>query len=290
MVIKNRLFPYPVLCEENDDYVDCSFNIKTEVKEELNDIVIDFSVNIENNEELLWLVRDGVANIIIHVECSHTAYRKIFRVVGERKTIKIPKSKVNIEVALLGAIIANREIKHYVNNKLNEDYREEDLYFPKGAILAYRNLPTVRVIKNYEELKKDDAFFTIVKITNADAYARRAISCELSGHKIKIYVDETTYNEYVKYHNNPVMEPLMTSLIILPALIYAIEQMRMNGDCSMYKGNYWYQKLSKACKINNKDFENDIVFGEKSSVESAQEMLNMPITEAVVGLGVALED
>ena len=41
MEIKNRLFPYPVLCEENDDYVDCSFNIKTEVKEELNDIVIE---------------------------------------------------------------------------------------------------------------------------------------------------------------------------------------------------------------------------------------------------------
>ena len=38
MEIKNRLFPYPVLCVENDDYENCSFDVNTKVKEDINDI------------------------------------------------------------------------------------------------------------------------------------------------------------------------------------------------------------------------------------------------------------
>ncbi len=40
MEIKNRLFPYPVLCMENDDYIDCEFNIKFNQVEELKEIVL----------------------------------------------------------------------------------------------------------------------------------------------------------------------------------------------------------------------------------------------------------
>lgn len=290
MEIKNRLFPYPVLCEENDDYIDCSFSISMSLKEELKDLVFDLDVSIENNEELSWLVRDGKVNVIVHVECSNTSFRRLYTINGTKKTIRIPKEKVNVEVALLGAIVANEGIKKYRNSKLNEDYSGEVINFPKGAILAYYNLPVVRVIKNYEELKKDDAFFTIVKMGSADAYARRAISCDLNGPKIKIFVDETTYNEYIKYHGNPMMEPLMHSLIVLPALIYTLEQLR-TVDFSGYKSRYWFQKISKACELNGKDFVEDIIMDEtKSCVEWAQELLNMPISESFVGLSYALED
>ena len=39
MEIKNRLFPYPVLCNENDDYEESSFYGKCNLKEELSDIM-----------------------------------------------------------------------------------------------------------------------------------------------------------------------------------------------------------------------------------------------------------
>ena len=46
MEIKNRLFPYPVLCMENDDYIDCEFNIKFNQVEELKEIVLQFEVEL----------------------------------------------------------------------------------------------------------------------------------------------------------------------------------------------------------------------------------------------------
>lgn len=76
MEIKNRLFPYPVLCIENDDYINCEFNIKFNQFEELKEIVLQFEVELNNNE-LLELIRQGEAEYIVHIECSNTSFRKV---------------------------------------------------------------------------------------------------------------------------------------------------------------------------------------------------------------------
>ena len=80
MEIKNRLFLYPVLCAENDDYEGCSFEVKSAINEELTDLVINFDVVLDGNEELQWLIRDGNAQVIVHIECSYTAYRTVVKI------------------------------------------------------------------------------------------------------------------------------------------------------------------------------------------------------------------
>ena len=78
MEIRNRLFPYPVLCLENDDYIDCEFRVLTNQIEELKDIVLQFKIELDN-KDLLDLIRDGKAEYLIHVECSNTSFRKVIR-------------------------------------------------------------------------------------------------------------------------------------------------------------------------------------------------------------------
>ena len=75
MEIKNRLFPYPVLCEENDDYVLGFFDVKYNVTEEFNHFVIDFDIVLDDNDELQWLIREGKAEYVIHIECPTTSFR-----------------------------------------------------------------------------------------------------------------------------------------------------------------------------------------------------------------------
>ena len=59
MEIKNRLFPYPVLCNENDDYKESSFYGKCNLKEELSDIILDFDLTLENNNGSIIMVTSG---------------------------------------------------------------------------------------------------------------------------------------------------------------------------------------------------------------------------------------
>ena len=289
MEIKNRLFPYPVLCAENDDYIDCSFNVKTNMTEEVADLVLTFEVDLVNNDELSLLIRDGYAEVIVHIECSSTAYRTVVGITGNKRAFRLPKARVNNEVYLVGMIVAKKDIKGFTSVNLNEDYGTEPIDFQKGSILAYRNLPKYLITKNYEELAGDNTFFTIIKRTSLEGAEQLPVTYELSAPKIQIIVDEKTYDEYIKYHNNPLMEPITNTLLVMPAIAYMVESLRDYG-CDSFKTLFWYQKFKKACKLQGKDFEQDIIDSEKSSLEVAQELLRYPIGRAFESLSRVIEE
>ena len=49
MEIKKRLFPYPVLSEDSDDYIDSSFNVEAKMLDNnLNNIKLSFSMTLDN--------------------------------------------------------------------------------------------------------------------------------------------------------------------------------------------------------------------------------------------------
>ena len=290
MEIKNRLFPYPVLTEENDDYIDSVFSASFKVDSELNDFLLRLNVSLENNDEIGWLIRDGVADVVIHMECSSTAFRTFTIMNGNSKTFKLPKSRVNNEVYLVAMIVAKRDIVDFSSPHLNEDYQGEAIHFKKGSILGYVNMGKFAVVKNYEELAGDSAFFTIIKRTVQNSEEKYPVTYEISDHKIKILVDENTYDEYVKYHGSSLMEPITNTLLVMPALAYMVETVRDNGT-EPYVGLYWYQKISKACGVQGKNFEEDIIYNsDKTSLEIAQELLRYPISRAFENLSRVIEE
>lgn len=290
MEIRNRLFPYPVLCIANDDYVESFFDVECTVKEELTNLVLDFNFILENNAELEWLIREGLAEFVIHIECTYTAFRTIIKTSGKNITYRIPKSKVNVEINLVGAIVASKKIERFNSYHLNEDYQGEDISFERGAILAYRNLPRIFVTKNYDELSGDNAFFTIIRRVKTEQNEQNPIVYDINSAKIKILVDEEIYDEYVKYRDNTNMKELTDTLLVMPAVIYMIENLRCEGT-DRYKALYWYQKISSACKLQSVDFEEDLLESEsKTAVEIAQELLKLPINRAFAGLARVIED
>lgn len=286
MEIKKRLFPYPVLCIENDDYIDCEFNVNVQQTEALNDIILHFEISL-NNKELLKEIRNGNAEFIIHIECSCTSYRKVVRNVGNRFEFRIPKSKVNKEIYLVGMIVATKTIYNFFTPNFNEDYEGDSVSFEKGSILAYRNLPRIIVLKNYEELLGDNAFFTIVSRHNDGE--DEPVTYEISGSKIKIYVDKSIYSEYIKFHTNSMMKPIMISLLVMPALSYAIEEIRKN-DIDNYISCFWYQQIKKTYKLQGKDFVEDVIDSDATSIEIAQELLQLPIGKAFRSLSAVMEE
>ena len=98
------------------------------------------------------------------------------------------------------------------------------------------------------------------------------------------------YNEYIKFHTNPVMKPIMISMLVMPALSYVIEEVRNNG-IENYIACSWYQKIKKSCELQGKRFVEDIIDNENAtSIEIAQEMLQLPISKAFKNLSVVVEE
>lgn len=286
MRIINRLFPYPVLCMENDDYFGCNFDIEVTTVEELNDIVLKFEIKLDN-KELLELIRTGQAAYVIHMECSYTSFREILRKGGTSFEYKIPKNKVNRDVWLVGMVVSMKKIDHFYSGNFHEDY-DDYVSFEKGAILAYKNLPRIVVIKNYEELAKDNSYVSIIKRNTGQ---NEAVTYDISEDKIKIFVDESIFDIYTQLNTDPQKKPILDCLILLPALSYVVQNLQDNGD-SDYLSCGWYQKIKKSCELRmgGKDFMYDIINGRGSTIEVAQELLNMPIKDAFISLRKVAEE
>lgn len=274
MEIRNRLFPYPVLCDETDDYEEDGLNVIPNTIEGINDISVMVEFHLEN-EAMLNLIRMGYAEYVLHLECSSTSFRKIIRSDVNEITYSIPKSRVNVEVTVLAMIVAKRKIEYFTSDKLNEDYEGETICFEKASILAYKNLPRIYVYKNYEQLAGNDSMFSIVKVGSPDDEEVKPLTFDLSGDRIKIMVDPKTYGAYIHFQQKT---SLAMSMLVLPALIYMIDELKEGYDS--FTNCKWFVKMKQFYKAQGKDFIDDVVFSERNSVELAQEMLRSPIGKA----------
>lgn len=166
MEIKNRLFPYPVLCGDTDDYGDgTEFVLEPTVKETTHELIIDINFSVEC-DSIERLIRFGKAAFVLHIECSSTAFRIALKSDVPHIDYRIPKHRVNGEVDLVAMVVAKMDIENYSSDELNEDYSDELISFSKASILAYQNLPPIYISKKTEELARNESFVTIIKQTS----------------------------------------------------------------------------------------------------------------------------
>ena len=282
MEIRNRLFPYPVLCEDTDDYVSGGFSIDTEiVEQDINSLVLKFHINLDN-AGLKGQISKGNAEYIIHIECSSTAFRTALHTFSDEEIYRINSSKVNGEVSLLGMIVSKKSIPFFRNNALNEDYKNIDLMIPKAAIMAYYNMPKINVIKNYEELAQEESLFSVVREMRLDKNEEHPVHFSLDPTRIKIFVNEEVYSAYIQYQNNITMRPLIMSVLVMPALTYMMEELRMGYE--EYEGCRWFIRLSKYYQQQGKDFVGEIIEGDMTITEIVQEMLQLPIGKTFLNM------
>lgn len=284
MEIRNRLFPYPVLCEDTDDYIEGEFFVEAKLVEQgVNDILVQFDMHLDN-AGLQSLINTGQAEFVIHMECSSTAFRTVIRTFSNTEQYRIMNSRVNGDINLLGMIVSKEKIGHYTNAQLNEDYEGITLNIDKASILAYDNMDPIHIAKNYEELAEKDSIFSVVKEIRMDQNEHKPIWYRLDNDRIKIIVDEEVYASYIRYQGNSTMQPLMMSLLVMPALTYMMEVLRTEG-WEEHASDYWFIKMQKFYKIHGLDFVDDIIINEEKLIsEAVQEMLQLPIGKTLLSI------
>lgn len=275
MEIKNRLFPYPVLCGDTDDY-----NAGTEFSLELNNsettheliINIDYMVKCRAIETL---VRLGQAAFVLHIECSSTSYRIALKSDVPHVDCRIPKSRVSGEISLVAMIVAKTDIENYSSEDLNEDYSEELVSFKKASILAYQNLPPIYVSKKTEELARNESFVTIIKQTSLDPEEIRPLVFNLHSDKIQVMADQKTYDAFIRYQQT---RTIAMAMIVLPALTFMVTEVR--DDPESYERYKWFQQIDKFYRRLGRSFVADILQNDDNPVNIAQEMLQNPVSNA----------
>ena len=286
MQIKDdRLFTYPVLAEGRDDYRTCKFSAEMKHSNETNNLVLEINFSTDC-AEIKELIANGDAEYLLHVECPTTIYRASFNRSFENLSCKIPLSLLKETVYCVAFIVLCRDIKNFRCKDWNADFEWLSFDLQKGSVLAYQNLPSLKIPDDPRIFKNVASIFSIYKrVVESEPF-----EIDLSQDKIKIGLSAKDYAEYIKYRSNPQMQPILNAMIILPTLVYVFEQLKADTDDFETFENYGDKAWFRSLKKNYVNFVEHVIADENTSIKLAQEVMNLPITKALENISFICEE
>ena len=287
MNITKRLYAYPVLSEEKDDYINSIFDVKVEhYMQGVNYIKFDFNI-LMNNEEIQQLLVEGKAEYVIHIECSTTAFRTTIHTISQQKTYEIPVGRLNGKLEIVALLVAKEDIKNYTNNDWNEDYNGVTFDFSRGSILGYKNLISLDIIKNFEELSNASSIFIVYNRLTTEP---KPIDVNIDASMIKIGLSMQDYEIYSRFCKKTQFQPILNSMIVFPALVYVFEELKQETGIEANEGKAWFISLYKAYEKRGINFVDEIKNEEKTSIQLAQEAMELPLSQALSTLSELCEN
>ena len=157
------------------------------------------------------------------------------------------------------------------------DFQDTTFNLFAGSILAYQNLCSLDVTKDYEEFTNAGSIFSVYKrITEGDCPAE----INLDSTKIRIGLGTKDYDIYAMYSGKTELQSLFHSMLILPALVYVFEELRQEGGEETYHNKEWFLALEKSYAKRGITFMEEVLNPEKTSYQLAQEAMELPLSKA----------
>lgn len=278
MNITKRLYTYPVLSEERDDYTESIFEADMQYKMNgVNNLLFDFDIEMDN-KELQKMILEGDAEYVIHIECANTSFRTTIHDISNHICKEIPIGRINGRLEIIALIVTKKDISHFVNPNWDDDYQGISFELSKGSILAYKNIPAINIVKNYEEFNSASSIFKVYKRLTTES---KPMEVELSTPQIGIGLGLEEYEIYSRFCDKEEFQPILNSMMIFPALVYVFEELKQENGIDNYAGRNWYISLLKAYEKRGVDLENELLYSDKTSVQLAQEAMELPLNAAL---------
>lgn len=278
MNITKRLYTYPVLSEERDDYADSVFDAEVQYKMNgVNNLQFDFDIEMDN-KELQNMILSGDAEYVIHIECANTSFRTAISDISNHVSKEIPIGRINGRIEIIVLMVTKRDISHFTNSLWDDDYLGLSFELSKGSILAYKNIPVIDIVKNYEELNSTSSIFKVYKRLTTEP---KPMEVDLSTAQIGIGLGMQEYEIYSRFCNKEELQPILNSMLVFPALVYVFEELKQENGIDNYAGRNWYISLLKAYEKRGVDLEDELVNSDKTSVQLAQEAMELPLNTAL---------
>ena len=276
MEIKDKLYPYPVLWNKNDDYKmpsEFSAEIKTEENFKNTKLKIKFFLK---DKEIEKLIRENKAEYVVHIEGTRTYFRDFISTRETEITYDLKDRDILGKLEINFFILAKQDIRGYRNDNFNEDYSSEAFNLKKGNIIAIADGYRFDIEKNDDELGKISSIFSICK---KETVEQTGMTVDMSYEKIRIGLNITDYVNYSQLSQNPNKVDSVNSIIIFPALIYIFEQLKKDFTETDYTEYKWFRALENIFKKNGQELNKELLENE-ISIDLAQRVLNYPIERA----------
>ena len=250
-------YPYPVLTTDGMDYEkSCYFKVN-EIKKEDLDISVKVTVSYDLRcEPIEQLLLENKAKVILYVESSSTSFRDLVQFPGGQRTVsfEVQFSDLSKILTIRPEIISITDFDFY-SPSFNKDFFE-GIHFMihRGDILATERQYDIP-LREEDPLKAHKSIFSIRTDEDIDNSIR--VDLDDPNDKINIFLDKHSRNLYEEIKGHSEYKLLLSSVLVLPALVEAIEKMKMPESAEAYGAKRWYKVLEKRIQLKHLDIERD---------------------------------
>lgn len=274
MKLKADLFPYPVLYDEMDDFVESSFKTTLDYVHESPSYVKLTAKFILNNSSLEKLIKENKARYALHIEGVSSSYRKLVKseINSHEINVYLHSDDISGNIEVNTMLVANENICNYKNNKFNPDFYGDNYIvksIEKGDVLAFDTMATIKIdFSNRDNRSKE----SMIRVS---AKNQKFMSVDTNGDVIHVYLPLKDHKAYITLSkSNSIKEKLLLNLVILPTLTIVLERVKsgeISDDCE------WYKVL---LDLLNKYGYDDTLAG-KETLEVAQQLLDFPLNDSI---------
>ena len=249
----NINYPYPIVREYIDDYMNTDFTGELKVLLEPDGYSVHPSFYLKN-EELQSLLSEGVLTYALEVQCVSTWFRKLY-LVKNNEIIRLDPQMIHERVELIPCIIATKSILEFTNKDFAEEYQGMKFELNEGDIVGIGQKRTFDALYQNDIIKNGSS---IVSIGGSDSL--KEIRCEFSGSIIEITLPAEQYENYRNCGYNKSKYKMLNAVLVIPALVEAIDIVAMDekdtDNPSGYEKRSWYKTIVANLKRYAENDEN----------------------------------
>lgn len=286
MEIKNRLYPHPVLRENNDDYINSSFEMDLSYERDIKRLKLNINFKLDN-KTLEKMLLDEKVQYVVHIECPKTSYRKIITTTEKSLSENLKDENILGKIQVTSFIVVKESILNYENESFNSDYFGMKFNLEKGTILAIGDSYKIDVDKEKESLGNVPSIFTICKKMTTD---ETGINIEYNMNKIRIDLNISDYEKYTQLvSTSGQFIDVINSSLIFPALIYVFEKLKNEFDEIEENDYRWFKALKNIFEKYGYRFNQEL-FENETSLQLAQKILEFPFSKSLNALQFGLDE
>lgn len=137
---KKANFPYPILMNFTDDYLDPEFELDASIRDNTDQYTIDITWKVSSSF-IKGLLNSGKADLILIIKSKDNQFHKLGH--ARKPQIQIPKKKlcINTRTVMQLMIQVNEDISFAQNQDLNSFYDDvkEEIFVVAGNALGFSN-------------------------------------------------------------------------------------------------------------------------------------------------------
>ena len=229
------------------------------------------------------------ARYAVHIECTQTRYRNIFKSDVEKFSFEVPAGLLDGRVEVTSFILATKPMEKYRNDCFHPDYTKLTFRVRKGDTLAVGHDREFTAEKKSDPLRKVPSIFSIVA---SDATDATGMDIDTGGDKVRVTLSRPNFDAYTSLKADQSLHPMLAAAVIVPALVTVIDEVRRAADENGIDGlaeRRWFMVVARRLREIGIDPQNAETFVE-SSLRIAHELVGQPLSASLEGLKNILQD